>query len=115
MALINAKKQEIASTRFTRATFFRALVGAFVWYLWYLNIQKVSTMKPLQSFDPYAILELHSDATLADIKKKFRKMSLLKHPDKNPDNPLAVQEFIKLTKAYNVSAFMLLLTRIDSD
>ena len=30
-------------------------------------------------------------------------MSLLKHPDKNRDNPLAVQEFIRLTKAYNVS------------
>jgi len=29
-------------------------------------------------------------------------MSLLKHPDKNPDNPLAVQEFIRLTKAYNI-------------
>jgi len=24
------------------------------------------------------------------------------HPDKNPDNPLAVQEFIRLTKAYNI-------------
>jgi curved DNA-binding protein CbpA len=47
-------------------------------------------MKPLQSFDPFAILEIDSDATIADIKKKFRKMSLLKHPDKNPDNPLAV-------------------------
>lgn len=30
-------------------------------------------------------------------------MSLEKHPDRNPDNPLAVQEFIRLTKAYNVS------------
>jgi translocation protein SEC63 len=29
-------------------------------------------------------------------------MSLILHPDKNPDNPLAVQEFIKLTKAYNI-------------
>jgi translocation protein SEC63 len=29
-------------------------------------------------------------------------MSLLKHPDKNPENPLAVQEFIRLTKAYNI-------------
>jgi len=45
---------------------------------------------------------LASDATVADIKKKFRKMSLVMHPDKNPGNPLAVQEFIKLTKAYNI-------------
>lgn len=29
-------------------------------------------------------------------------MSLEKHPDRNPDNPLAVQEFIRLTKAYNI-------------
>lgn len=60
-------------------------------------------MKPLQSFDPYQVLDLANDATVADIKKKFRKLSLVMHPDKNSGNPLAVQEFIKLTKAYNVS------------
>jgi curved DNA-binding protein CbpA len=26
----------------------------------------------------------------------------LKHPDKNPDDPLAATEFILITKAYNV-------------
>jgi len=90
MALIQVKKKHIRANRFTRSVFFRCLVGAFLWYIWYLNFMKVSTMKPLQSFDPFAILEIDSDATIADIKKKFRKMSLLKHPDKNPDNPLAV-------------------------
>ena len=49
------------------------------------------------------ILEVEADATPRDIKKAYRRLSLEKHPDRNPDNPLAVQEFIRLTKAYNVS------------
>jgi len=47
---------------------------------------------------------LDSSADEKAIRKQYRRMSLLKHPDKNPDNPLAVQEFIRLTKAYNVSS-----------
>lgn len=39
---------------------------------------------------------------MRDIRKQYRRLSLLKHPDKNPDNPLAVQEFIRLTKAYSI-------------
>ena len=79
------------------------MIAIGLWYVWYLNAEKVSTIETLQSFDPFAILELENDATPRDIKKQYRKMSLEKHPDKNPDDPLAVQEFIKLTKAYNVS------------
>ena len=48
------------------------------------------------------ILQVPSDASVKDIKKQYRRMSLEMHPDKNPDNPLAVQEFIRLTKAYNI-------------
>jgi molecular chaperone DnaJ len=33
-------------------------------------------------------------ASVADIKRKYRKLSREKHPDKNPDNPQAVNEFI---------------------
>ena len=72
-------------------------------YLWYLNFDLVSRIEGLQSFDPYEILELEVGAELPAIRKQYRRMSLQKHPDKNPDNPLAVQEFIRLTKAYNVS------------
>jgi translocation protein SEC63 len=79
------------------------LVGIFLSYLWYLNFSIVSQIEGLQSFDPYQILEVDSAADIKEIRKQYRRMSLLKHPDKNPDNPLAVQEFIRLTKAYNVS------------
>ena len=32
----------------------------------------------------------------------YRKLALLKHPDKNPDNPLAADEFAALQKAYDL-------------
>jgi len=41
-------------------------------------------------------------AEAAVIKRAYRKLSLIKHPDKNPDDPLAVSEFIQITKAYSV-------------
>jgi len=63
----------------------------------------VTSMEALKSFDPFEIIGVDNDATIKDIKKEYRKKSLYMHPDKNPGNPLAVQEFIRLTKAYNVS------------
>ena len=63
------------------------------------------SLENIASFDPFAILGVGNDASIRDIKKAYRKLSLTMHPDKNPDNPLAVQEFIKLTKAYSVSRF----------
>ena len=75
-----------------------------LWYIWYINMDTVQSIESLQAFDPFMVLDLPTDATPKDIKKQYRRLSLEKHPDKNPDNPLAVQEFIRLTKAYNVSA-----------
>ena len=83
--------------------FFRLLVGAFMWYIWWLNYDMVSKIEGLQSFDPYQILDVAMEDDIKAIRKQYRKLSLIYHPDKNPDNPLAVQEFIRLTKAYNVS------------
>lgn len=82
--------------------YFRLIVASFLWYIWYLNAQLVSEIDSLQAFDPFQILDIDSAATPRDIKKAYRKLSLEKHPDRNPDNPLAVQEFIRLTKAYNI-------------
>lgn len=73
-----------------------------LWYLTYLNVETVNAIETIQSFDPFVVLDLPSDADDKAIKRAYRRLSLLKHPDKNPDDPLAVQEFIKLTKAYRI-------------
>jgi DnaJ-class molecular chaperone len=38
----------------------------------------------------------------SDLKKKYLKLSVKLHPDKNPNNPKAKENFQKLTEAYNV-------------
>jgi curved DNA-binding protein CbpA len=48
--------------------------------------------------DYYTILELTKDCKKIDIKKKFRKLSLKYHPDKNGDN----EKFLKIKEAYDV-------------
>eukprot|EP00898_Chlorokybus_atmophyticus_P006992 jgi/Chlat1/7294/Chrsp58S06920 len=51
-------------------------------------------------FEPYSILGLSSGASESDIKKAYRRLSLLYHPDKNPD-PAATQYFTDyISKAY---------------
>eukprot|EP00177_Eucheuma_denticulatum_P007076 GFKZ01012870.1.p1 GENE.GFKZ01012870.1~~GFKZ01012870.1.p1 ORF type:complete len:690 (+),score=93.08 GFKZ01012870.1:322-2391(+) len=51
-------------------------------------------------FDPFAILEVSEGATMKEIKRSFRRLSVIHHPDKNPDDPTAGDRFIRLGKAY---------------
>lgn len=97
------KQEQAYSSVFKGSFYFRIIVAAFFWHLWYKNANIVSQIENLQSFDPFEVLGVDNDASIRDIKKQYRRLSLEMHPDKNPDNPLAVQEFIRLTKAYNVS------------
>ena len=60
-------------------------------------------MQVLEEFVPHEILGVDATAELSVIKRAYRRLSREKHPDKNPDNPKAVNEFIQITKAYTVS------------
>ena len=37
-----------------------------------------------------------------DLRRAFKKLALEKHPDKNPDNPNAHDEFVKINTAFEV-------------
>lgn len=65
----------------------------------YITINQSETK--LKGFDPYELLEVSPLATEQEIKKAYRKLTLKYHPDKNPDDPLATQKFILITKAYD--------------
>jgi curved DNA-binding protein CbpA len=50
--------------------------------------------------DYYGILGLTSDATLADVKKAYRKLARQHHPDRNNADPGATGRFRRITEAY---------------
>jgi preprotein translocase subunit Sec63 len=78
------------------------VVVVILWIVWLLTLEQVNNIEPMKSFDPFQILGIATDADTSTIKRAYRKLSLSKHPDKNPDDPLAVTEFIQITKAYTV-------------
>ena len=52
--------------------------------------------------DYYEVLEIPKDASLADIKKAYRKQALKYHPDKNPGDKEAEEKFKEAAEAYEV-------------
>ncbi|XP_065869155.1 dnaJ protein ERDJ2A-like [Euphorbia lathyris] len=72
--------------------------------LWIIMIFLVYYIKnmsgEIQVFDPFTILGLEPGASDSEIKKSYRKLSVIYHPDKNPD-PEAHKYFVEfITKAY---------------
>lgn len=89
-----------------------ALILAIGWYACIQCMIIVGSIEPLKTFIPHEILGVQPDATVPQVKKAYRRLSREKHPDKNPDNPEAVNEFIQITKAYTVSLVCNPLTKV---
>jgi molecular chaperone DnaJ len=52
--------------------------------------------------DYYEVLGVSKDASQDEIKKKYRKLALKYHPDRNPDNKVAEEKFKEAAEAYEV-------------
>ena len=52
--------------------------------------------------DYYEVLGVNKDASDDDIKKAYRKLAMKYHPDRNPDNPKAEENFKEAKEAYEV-------------
>lgn len=50
----------------------------------------------------YKILEISPTSSSEEIKRTYRQKAIKCHPDKNPDNEQALEEFRKITEAYNI-------------
>merc|ERR1712176_1675377 len=75
------------------------LLGS-IWFILYMVVCQTGQGREIKRFDPFQILEVDTSASDKDIKKAYRKLSLIYHPDKNPDDPMAQHRFIEITKAY---------------
>ena len=52
--------------------------------------------------DYYRVLNIPSSASAEEIKKAFRKMALLYHPDRNSNTKLATEKFTEIQEAYSI-------------
>ena len=60
-------------------------------------------LKKSRRKDFYKILGIEKDASDQDIKKAYRRLAIVHHPDKNPDSAEADEKFKEIGEAYEVS------------
>ncbi|CAB3999940.1 Hypothetical predicted protein [Paramuricea clavata] len=56
----------------------------------------------MQQKDLYELLGVSKDATPEEIKKAYRRMALMHHPDKNPNDPTAADRFKVISHANTI-------------
>ncbi len=87
------------SALFTKGFLVQLVVICLGWCLLFFVMGLVTVDSEIASYDPFKILEVDPGATVREIKKAYRKQSLIWHPDKNND-PTAGKRFHSIAKAY---------------
>ncbi|KAF4555494.1 Tetratricopeptide repeat-containing protein 1 [Elsinoe fawcettii] len=71
-------------------------------------------LKKSKRKDYYKILSVEKDAGDNEIKKAYRKLAIVHHPDKNPDDPAAAERFKDIGEAYETLSDPQKRARYDS-
>uniref|UniRef100_A0A8C9SQA8 DnaJ homolog subfamily C member 10 n=1 Tax=Scleropages formosus TaxID=113540 RepID=A0A8C9SQA8_SCLFO len=81
----------------------RAHVSSRTWLLW-LCVYSLACLLDTVSTgeDYYQLLGLSKDASTREIRQAFKKLALVMHPDKNPNDESAHEKFLKINRAYEV-------------
>src|SRR5690606_15982937 len=70
----------------------------FAWIIFVIFAYKVAQIRPdYVTFDPFEILGMSPGASNAEIKKAYRRLSLIYHPDKETGDE---KMFMRITKAH---------------
>ena len=92
---LNKKNQKNKHTKLYIAILFLLIYFVKKYYDIILENQE-----KIKTFDPYEILEIEPLSTKADIKKAYKRLALLYHPDKNQNDINAKNKFMLINKAY---------------
>ena len=79
-----------------------SLLSSSSLFLLFFLLLVLSPLPSLADKDLYGVLGLSQDATDADIKKAYRKLSLKYHPDKNPGDEAAHTLYMDIQHAHEV-------------
>lgn len=71
-------------------------------------------LKKSKRKDYYKILGIEKDATEQEIKKAYRKLAIIHHPDKNPDDEGAAERFKEIQEAHETLSDSQKRARYDS-
>lgn len=90
---------KIKSQKINKKLYLYIFLLSFLLFLFFDCCKKVQN-NSWRGFDPYEILEISESASISDIKKSYKNLSLKYHPDKNPNDKIAKEKFMNINKAY---------------